>query len=95
VFTVPSVVLTMAVALGLAVLLAGDGRLQVNARTLLVIPFAMSPALIGISWRFMLNPEFGAVDALLKAVMPGWSGAPVLADPVLAMAALILVDVWH
>ncbi len=95
VFTVPSVVLTMAVALGLAVLMAGDGRLQVNARTLLVIPFAMSPALIGISWRFMLNPEFGAVDALLKAVVPGWSGAPVLADPLLAMTALILVDVWH
>ncbi|CAB3678214.1 ABC transporter permease [Achromobacter marplatensis] len=95
VFTVPSVVLTMVIALGLAMLLAGDGRLQVNARTLLVIPFAMSPALVGISWRFMLNPEFGVVDALLKTLVPGWSGAPVLADPVLAMAALIAVDVWH
>ncbi|KAG1311931.1 hypothetical protein G6F62_014339 [Rhizopus arrhizus] len=79
----------------LAMLLAGDGRLQVNARTLLVIPFAMSPALVGISWRFMLYPEFGVVDALLKTLVPGWSGAPVLADPVLAMAALIVVDVWH
>lgn len=95
VFTVPSVALTIVIALGLAMLLAGDGRLQVNARTLLVIPFAMSPALVGISWRFMLNPEFGAVDALLKALVPGWSGAPVLADPVLAMAALVVVDVWH
>jgi len=95
VFTVPSVALTMAIALGLALLLAGDGRLQVNARTLLVIPFAMSPALVGISWRFMLNPEFGVVDALLEALVPGWRGAPVLADPVLAMAALVVVDVWH
>jgi len=95
VFTVPSVLLTIGIAMGMALLLAGDGRLQINARTLLVIPFAMSPALIGISWRFMLNPEFGAVDAVLKALVPGWSGAPVLADPTLAMMALIAVDVWH
>jgi len=94
VFTVPSVVLTIVVALALALLLAGSGRLQVNARTLLVIPFAMSPALIGISWRFMLNPEFGVVDALLKT-LPGWSPAPVLSDPFWAMAALVAVDVWH
>ncbi len=95
VFTVPSVALTIGLAMAMAMLLAGDGKLQINARTLLVIPFAMSPALVGISWRFMLNPEFGAVDALLKALVPGWSGAPVLADPVLAMVALIAVDVWH
>src|SRR5690606_8447085 len=67
VFTIPSVVLTIVIAMCLAVLLAGDGRLQVNARTLLVIPFAMSPALVGISWRFILNPEFGVADAILKA----------------------------
>ncbi len=95
VFTVPSVLLTIGIAMAMAMLLAGDGKLQVNARTLLVIPFAMSPALVGISWRFMLNPEFGVADSLLKALVPGWSGAPVLADPVLAMVALIAVDVWH
>jgi len=62
---------------------------------LLVIPFAMSPALIGISWRFMLSPEFGVVDAMLKYVVPGLGKTPILSDPTLAMVALILVDVWH
>jgi multiple sugar transport system permease protein len=94
-FTVPSVVLTLVIAMAMALLLAGDGRLQVNARTLLVIPFAMSPALIGISWRFMLNPEFGAIDAVLRNLVPGLNPAPILSDPVLAMAALVVVDVWH
>src|SRR4051812_32189029 len=41
VFTVASVVLTLGVALAMAVLLAGAGSLEVNVRTLLVIPFAM------------------------------------------------------
>ncbi|OWT56757.1 carbohydrate ABC transporter permease [Candidimonas nitroreducens] len=95
VFTVPSVALTIAVALALAVLLARSGRLEVNARMLLVIPFAMSPALIGISWRFMLSPEFGVVDTMLKHIVPGLGKAPILSDPTLAMVALILVDVWH
>lgn len=94
-FTIPSVVLTLGIALALAMLLAGGRRLEVNVRTLMVIPFAMSPALVGISWRFMLSPEFGAVDALLKAVFPPLRGVAILADPTLAMGALIAVDVWH
>ena len=94
-FTIPSVVLTLVVAMAMALLLAGDGRLRLNARTLLVIPFAMSPALIGISWRFMLNPEFGAIDAALRAIAPGLDPAPILSRPGLAMAALVVVDVWH
>jgi multiple sugar transport system permease protein len=51
--------------MALALLLAGNGRLEINTRTLLVIPFAMSPALVGVSWRFLLNPEFGGFSALL------------------------------
>jgi len=95
IFTVPSVLLTMIMGLALAVLLAGSGKLQVNARMLLVIPFAMSPALIGISWRFMLSPEFGIVDIILKHLVPGMGDTPILSNAAWAMVALILVDVWH
>jgi len=95
VFTVPSVMLAIIVGFSFAVLLAGSGTLEVNTRMLLVIPFAMSPALIGISWRFMLNPEFGVVDAILNSVLPGLGNEPILSNPALAMIALILVDVWH
>lgn len=95
VFTVASVVLTLSVALALAMLLAGGRAIEVNVRTLLVIPFAMSPALLGISWRFLLNPEFGAVDAVLKWLVPPLRGQALLAEPTLAMCALVLVDVWH
>lgn len=95
VFTVVSTVLTLATSLALAVLLTGSGPLEVNARTALVIPFAMSPALIGVSWRFLLNPEFGAADAVLKTLVPQLRGTALLADPFFAMAAMVFVDVWH
>ena len=95
VFTVLSVVATLVVAMAMALLLAGPGRLEVNVRTLLVIPFAMSPALVGVSWRFLLNPEFGAISAALGAFVPALRGVPLLAEPGLAMAALIASDVWH
>lgn len=95
VFTVVSTTLTLAVSLGLAVLMGGSGKLELNARTALVIPFAMSPALIGVSWRFLLNPEFGAADAVLKGLVPPLRGIPLLADPFFAMAAIVFVDVWH
>ena len=94
-FTVPSVFLTIALSLGMAMLLAGSGPIEINARTLLVIPFAMSPALIGVSWRFLLNPEFGAADAALKLLFPSLADTPILSHPTMAMIALIAVDLWH
>lgn len=95
VFTFFAVVLTLTLAMALALLLTGGDRLRVNVRTLLVIPFAMSPALLGISWRFLLNPEFGAFSAAIGLVFPWLKGVPILADPTMAMVALIASDVWH
>lgn len=94
-FAVPSIVLTIGVSLALAMLFSGSGWLQTEMRTLLVIPFAMAPALVGISWRFMLSPEFGVVDAVIRFVTRGALVHPVLADPTSAMIALIAIDLWH
>ncbi|MFM0187977.1 sugar ABC transporter permease [Paraburkholderia nemoris] len=94
-FALPSIVLTISVALGLAMLFSGSGWIETEMRTLLVIPFAMAPALVGVSWRFMLSPEFGVIDAVLRFVTRGALSHPVLADPVSAMIALIVIDLWH
>lgn len=95
VFTLFSVLITLVLAMALALLLTGPDRMRVYVRTLLVLPFAMSPALLGISWRFLLNPEFGAFSAAIGAIFPWLKGVPLLADPTFAMAALIASDVWH
>ncbi len=95
VFSFFSVTITITLALAMALLLQGSAPLEVNVRTLLVLAFAMSPALVGISWRFLLSPEFGAADAVIEWLFPAMRDVPILADPRTAMAALVAVDVWH
>ena len=94
-FVVIDVALTILAALGLAILLLRAGFGQTIVRTLIILPFAMSPALIGISWRFMLNPDYGAFARTLAAIFPFMTNVDYLASPSLAMAALISADVWH
>lgn len=94
-FVVLDVLATTLAALGLALLLRGPGAAKTVLRVLLILPFAMNPALIGISWRFMLNPEFGVFKYAIDAVVPVLHPVSWLADPALAMAALISADLWH
>lgn len=94
-FVVIDVTLTVLCALGLAILLLRAGFGQGIVRSLIILPFAMSPALIGISWRFMLNPDFGAFARTIGAIFPFLKDVDYLASPFWSMAALISVDVWH
>jgi multiple sugar transport system permease protein len=95
IFVATSVILTLILAMSLALLLRRTGRLHTFTRVILILPFAMSPALIGVSYRFMFNPEFGVIAKGLGAIFPGLEGTPWLANPDLAMAILVLTDVWH
>ncbi|MAT86940.1 MAG: ABC transporter permease [Aestuariivita sp.] len=94
VYTVLTVGLTTLCALGLALLLAPGGKLRSSAQTLLILPFAMSPALIGVSFRFMFNPEFGLFDAFFGILIPPLADVSWLADPQLAFSVVIMADVW-
>ncbi len=95
IFVVTSVILTLILAMSLALLLRRKGRMHTFTRVILILPFAMSPALIGVSYRFMFNPEFGVLAKGLGAIFPALEGTPWLADPDLAMAILVITDVWH
>ena len=95
VFTVASVMLSVGMALGLALLLAPGGKFRLTVRTMLILPFAMSPALIGVSWRFMFQPDFGLFKAFFDVLFPPLADVDWLGDPILAMIALVGSDVWH
>ena len=94
IYTVLTVGLTTVLSLGLALLLAPGGRFRSGVQTLLILPFAMSPALIGVSFRFMFNPEFGLFDAVFGALIPPLADVSWLVDPVLAFAVCVMADVW-
>jgi len=56
----------------------------------------MLPAVVvGVVWRLMLNPNFGAVNGTLKSI--GLSTDPLTwtASPKLAMVSVIMADVWQ
>jgi multiple sugar transport system permease protein len=94
IFVTLDVVITVLAALTLALLLRKAGALQSLTKAVLILPFAMSPALIGVSFRFMFNGEFGVFTQLLNWI-PFFNGVIWLAAPGYAMAALVLSDVWH
>ncbi len=95
VFVVSNVLATLLVALGAALLLNKAGRINTFARVLLILPFVMSPALVGISFRFFLNGEYGIVHHLIGLAFPSMVDTIWLADSTLAMVAVVAADVWH
>ena len=94
VFTVFATAATILIALGMALLLAPSGGLRSGVRSLLILPFAMSAALVGYTWRFMFNDGFGLFAEALDWV-PGLNDANWLNDRVLTLVVLIASDVWN
>ncbi|WP_414439769.1 carbohydrate ABC transporter permease [Burkholderia sp. 22PA0106] len=92
-FTVASVVLTIALALAVAVLLFRGGAVRSVLRSMLILPFAMSPALIGALWRFMANADFGVAGAIGHALH--LKDFDVLGHPDSAFWVVLSSDVWH
>lgn len=89
------VAVTLLLALAAALLLRRQGRVYSLARVLLILPFVMSPAVIGISFKFFLNAEYGIAQYLLGWLIPALQGKVWLSDAKLAMAAVVASDVWH
>jgi multiple sugar transport system permease protein len=85
----------MVIGLLLAIPLARRTTGNAVASTLLLLPFAMTPAVSAIIWRQLLDPNFGWIDFYLGKV--GLMGQPVewLSHPTTAWVALIWVDVWQ
>lgn len=89
------VTLTTISALFLALLLRRAGVLQSVTRAVLILPFAVSPALVGISFRFMFNAEMGVFTWLAGTLFPPLQGFVWLADPWAALLVLVFSDAWR
>lgn len=73
IFSVAVTVLSMSVALMLAVLADSVIRGSGLYRTLLIWPYAVAPAIAGVMWLFMFNPSIGLVAYWLKAFGYHWN----------------------
>ncbi len=93
-FTALSVVLSMVLAMAMALVLYKPGRVNVITRALLIFPFAVSPALKGYSWKFMLDPGYGIYAQLIGFFVPSAQGYIWLAHQGWALFWLAMSEVW-
>jgi sn-glycerol 3-phosphate transport system permease protein len=61
-------------------------------RTIFFIPLAISPAMAGVIWIFLFNPNTGMLNYLLASV--GINGPHWRTDPDWALPAIIMVTIW-
>jgi sn-glycerol 3-phosphate transport system permease protein len=82
IFTVATVGISMAVGLGLALLLDQKLKGRNLVRSVVFAPFVISGAAIGIAFQFVFDPQFGLVRDLLARIgvaspdfyqEPGWA----------------------
>ncbi|MFN0154984.1 MAG: carbohydrate ABC transporter permease [Gaiella sp.] len=83
------------VTLGTALALFFNQRLRGSAivRGLLILPMLITPVVVGLMWRALLNPEWGMLNWIF--VKLGFANIGWLSDPGTALRTLIMVDVWQ
>ncbi len=96
-FTLLSVGAQLLVGFGMALLLNRTFRAKGIITTLILLPMMLSPVVVGMFWKFLLDANWGLVNWLLQSVFHVQDRAhPVLwlSDPHNAMWSLVLVDTW-
>jgi multiple sugar transport system permease protein len=93
-FVLFGVPLTIAAGLVAAVALnQGIGKLTGFFRVGYYLPVVTSIVAIAVIWRYLLNPEFGLVNAVLGLV--GIDGPNWLGEPNTALGSIVVLGVWR
>ncbi|NLJ25961.1 MAG: sugar ABC transporter permease [Firmicutes bacterium] len=93
VFTVGSVGIELLLGFFVALLLWQLPRGKGLANSIILLPMITAPVVVGLLWRYMLDPQFGVVNYALRGILP--SEMAWLGDIRLALPSVILVDVWQ
>ena len=94
-YTSVSVALHMLLGLALALLLDELKSARTALRIAFLSPWMVAPAVGATIWLWLLEPQFGVVNYLLRAA--GLIDAPQawLGEPLKAFASVVAVDVWR
>ena len=82
---------SMSVALWLAVMADRLIKGATTYRTLLIWPYAVAPAVAGVLWMFMFNPNVGLVSWYLGLMGYNWNH---VLDPNEAMGLVVVASAW-
>ncbi len=90
-FTLATVLPSLVIPLGLAVLLNQSFKLRGILRTAYFIPSVTSVVAVGLGWRWLFQTD-GPVNAFLSSI--GFEPIPWLSSTLWAMPVLILLSIW-
>ncbi|MGQ9474019.1 MAG: carbohydrate ABC transporter permease [Candidatus Caldatribacteriaceae bacterium] len=94
-FTVVVVAVEFFVGLLIAIILQGVITRSKIVRTLILLPMIMAPIVVGLTWTYLYQSEFGLVTYVLRKLhIMSYRTAP-LADIRTALPALMIVDIWQ
>lgn len=90
-----SLVLLFPIALFLSWALLRVKRGRNFFQFMIFAPAVLSVAVAGVMWKFILNPSFGLVNELLRAIgLESWA-QPWLGQPTTAMLGIVVAVIWH
>lgn len=95
IYAVVALTFEFLLGLGLAIMLDRPLRGRSLFRSALLIPMMLPPVVVGVVWRLMLNPDFGAVNGTLKSAGVNTESLTWTASPILALGSVIAVDIWQ
>ena len=89
------VALTTTLAFGIALLLNEDFVGRSLLRVVVLLPWAVPPVVAGVLWGQMFHAEIGFINALLFRLGLIEQYRVWLADPLVALHVIVLVEVWR
>ncbi|MCG8422852.1 MAG: sugar ABC transporter permease, partial [Proteobacteria bacterium] len=84
---------TVLISIPIAIILNEDFHGRSIARTIILLPWAVSLAMTALVWRFVVNGDFGTLNTTLSALGLPFENTPWLADPTTAFTIEILVGI--
>ena len=94
VFTLGSLVFQFSIGFALALLFARQFALGGLLRSLLLVAWLLPPVVSGTLFRWLLDAESGAYNALLEAVGLGSLSHDWLTDPSTSLAGVVFANIW-
>lgn len=89
------IVVQVVLALLVAVLLSRRIRFVGAYRAVFFVPIVISPVAVAFTWSFLLDPNTGAVNTVLRRLGLGGLAQDWLGDYTLALYSVIAVDIWE
>ena len=89
-----SLIFTLVIGFTLAALLDRKIRFENTFRTILLYPFALSFIVTGLTWQWILNPDFGLQGVIRDLGWEAFAFDP-LNDPETVMFGLLISGLWQ